>query len=257
MHALRAKAALNAFFIHLMASALVALMASYFILKHWYPYPFDNLSGGKNLCWIMAVVNTVCGPLLTALSYNPRKTSKELIVDLLAIVLLQISALSYGIFSISQARPIILAFEVDRFTVVSLSQIHTEELNLATADFRSPAWTGPRLVGTRMPHSGDETLLSIELSLQGKEPSFRPDWWQDYEESRSLAKRQMKPLNRLRLHAKQNQQAIIDDAVRHLNSASTEIFYLPLTSQKITDQWIVLLNKEASIIGYANVDGFQ
>ena len=34
------------------------------------------------------------------------------------------------------------------------------------------------------------------------------------------------------------------------------LFYLPLTSRKKLDDWIVLLNAEAAIVGYAPVSGF-
>ncbi len=257
MKTFRAKAAFKAFAIHFLASATILLILYCSILQQWYPYPFGTLSSGWNLLLILALVDLTSGPLLTALFYNPHKTSRELALDLFLIALLQTGALIYGLFIISQARPVVLAFEVDRFTAVSLNQIELEDLRKAPAELRSPSWSGPQLIGTRMPRTGDETLRSIEMSLQGKEPSLRPDWWQDYEESRSLVKRQMKPLEKLHSRVDQKQKNIINKSAQNAALPLKEIFYLPLISQKFADQWIILLNDKASIIGYANIDGFQ
>jgi len=54
----------------------------------------------------------VClGPLLTLAVFDPKK--KELKRDLSIILLIQLSALFYGIYTVSVARPAYIVFAVD------------------------------------------------------------------------------------------------------------------------------------------------
>ena len=94
------------------------------------------------------------------------------------------------------------------------------------------------------------------MSIQGIEPSARPDWWQPYDKSRSAVKRQMKDLAKLRDHQDEKTQASIDTISREINLKIDQIYYLPLVSQKSLDEWIILLDANANIIGYMPIGGF-
>ena len=204
----------------------------------------------------MVGVDVVCGPLLTLVLFNPAKSRRELRLDLSLVAVIQLAALAYGLYSISLARPVIQAFETDRFAVVSAAEIDPGQLPQAPPAWRTLPWNGPRLVGVRAPRDGNETLYSIELSLQGVEPSARPDWWQPYEQSIPAVQRRMKKLADLRSARPAAGQALIDQAVRQTGQPLEALFYLPLTSRKKLDDWIVLLDAQANIAGYAPVSGF-
>ncbi|MBV7430677.1 MULTISPECIES: TfpX/TfpZ family type IV pilin accessory protein [unclassified Acidovorax] len=257
MHKQRIVVASKAFGTHLMLSALVALLVAYVVLRVWFPHPFGMLAGGLHLFWILVGVDVVCGPLLTAFLFNPAKSRRELVLDLSLVALIQLAALSYGLYSISQARPVVLAFETDRIVAVSVSQIDPADLPQAPAPFQALSWRGPVLLGTRNAIGGDEKLKSIEMSLQGVEPSARPGWWQPYEDSRVEVQQRMKKLTLIREQQKPSDQASIDAAVQKTGLPIDRIHYLPLTSQKSLDAWIVLLDAEAHIVGYAPVGGFE
>lgn len=241
--------------LHLCASALIALIAATVVLGAWFPYPYRHLAGGQRLFWIMAGVDVVCGPLLTLVLFNPAKSRRELRLDLSLVAVIQLAALAYGLYSISLARPVIQAFETDRFTVVSAAEIDPGQLPQAPPAWRTLPWNGPRLIGTR-PARNDELLLDIDLSLQGIGPGARPSWWQPYEQSIPAVQRRMKKLADLRAARPAAGQALIDQAVRQTGQPLEALFYLPLTSRKKLDDWIVLLNAEAAIVGYAPVSGF-
>lgn len=249
----RLRAAARAFVIHLGLSVVVAVVAGAVVLGVWYPYPYWELAGGQHLFWIMVGVHAVCGPVLTAILFNPQKSQRALLLDLTLIATIQLGALLYGLHSISEARPVVVAFEVDRFVAVAARQVHPQAQATVPPKL---SWTGPELIGTREPRDGAEMLASIELSLQGVEPSARPDWWQPYEVSRPEVKLRIRPLTILRDMQPPKEQAVIDLAVKKTKRQLEQIYYLPLVNHKSLDQWIALLDEEANIIGYAPVGGF-
>jgi hypothetical protein len=250
----RLRAAGKAFVIHLGLSALVAGGAASVVLGLWFPYPYRDLAGGQHLLWVLVGVDVVCGPLLTAILFNPQKSSRELRIDLTLVACIQLAALAYGLHSSAEARPVVLAFEVDRFVVVAAADLYRKPSELASHEL---SWVGPELVGTRTPRDQAEALASLDLSLRGIEPSGRPDWWQAYEASRSEVIGRMHPISALRSQKSSNDQAILDKAAQQTGQRPDQIFYLPLVSRKSLDEWIVLLDPQARIIGYAPLGGFE
>ncbi|MDR0275085.1 MAG: hypothetical protein LBI48_07055 [Burkholderiaceae bacterium] len=249
----RIKAGLQAGGLHLGISACVALAAAVLVLRIWFPYPFRDISGGLFLFWLMVGIDVVCGPLLTSILFNPKKSRRELTLDLSLVALVQLSALVYGLYSISLARPIAQVFEVDRLVAVTAAQITPADLAKARSECRNISlFGGPLLLGTRIPN-GQETFGSVKMALAGWDLSLRPEWWQPYEDGIADVKRRMKPLADLR--ASRTQEPI-DAAVQDTGLPLDQLFYLPLTSRKKLDSWIAILNKDAQIVGYAPVDGF-
>lgn len=248
--------ALKALSIHFGASCALALAVAWIVFAYWIPKPYYDLVGAPQLFLILLGVDVVCGPLLTAILANPAKPRRELVMDFSLVILLQLGALTYGLHTIANARPVALVFEVDRFVVVSASQINTEDLAQTSGGFRQLPWDGPRLLGVRASRSGGETLQSIELSLQGIEPSARPGWWQNYDISRPQAMQRMQPITTLFHAASAEQRQLIDKAMQALPQTLKQVFYLPLVSGRQLDSWIVLLDAQANIVGYAPVGGF-
>ncbi|MDZ7910100.1 MAG: hypothetical protein U5N10_18975 [Gemmobacter sp.] len=116
----RMKAAGKAAFFHFLGSVLVACFAAVLVFLLWYPHPYGQLSGGSKLFAILIVVDVVCGPLLTLVLFSPRKSRREFFVDMSLVVLIQVAALSYGLYTMYQARPLFLVHEVDRFRVIGM-----------------------------------------------------------------------------------------------------------------------------------------
>jgi len=254
--AIRLKSAVRASAVHFFVSVLVAVCTAGLVFFLWYPWPFYEIVRGRELFWLVISVDVVCGPLLTMVLWNPSKPRRELALDMGLILLIQITALGYGLYSVTQARPVRLVFEVDRFRLISASEVEPQDLPSAVPHLRSLPWAGPSLIGIRESRSGEETLRSIELSMAGQEPSMRPNWWQSYDDSRFAVQRRMKPLVGLRAEKLPEAQAAIDGAVEKAGVPIGQIHYLPLVSHKSLDQWIALLDAEANIIGYAPVGGF-
>lgn len=255
MNRSRLQSAFRAALLHFVLSALIATGLAILTFGWWYPYPYRALAGGMHLFLIMVIVDVICGPMLTAVVFNPEKQHRELVLDLVVIVLVQLSALVYGVHSVFVARPVVLAYEVDRFVAVPAVMVDTGSLDQAPPNLQVLSWTGPVVVGTRKARNAQEVNDSLTLSLQGLEISARPGWWVPYTRSVPDVKRRMRRLAGLRLQRDAREQHMIDAAVAEVGHGLSSLFYLPLTSRDVTD-WIVLLDAEAQIVGFAHVDGF-
>ena len=68
---------LRAFGIHLSLSLLVAALAAVVVFGVWYPYPYRDISGGRDLFLLIVGVDVVLGPLVTFTVFNPKKSRRE------------------------------------------------------------------------------------------------------------------------------------------------------------------------------------
>jgi hypothetical protein len=241
--------------VHLLSSLVVALVAAALVFFVWYPYPYRELSGGKELFLIVVAVDVVCGPLLTMVLFNNSKPRSELFKDLTLVVLIQLAALIYGMYTMALARPVYLVEEVDRFKVVSVADISPDQLKPESNSLHKLPWFGPQVIGTREPRDSDEKLKSLEMSLQGLEPSARPEWWQSYDLSRNKVLMRAKPVADLRAK-RQGVGSLIDHAIKQSGKVEAELLWLPMTSFKSTD-WVAFIDsKTAQPLAYAPIDGF-
>jgi hypothetical protein len=244
--------------VHLLLSVLVAMLAAALVFGLWYPFPYRALMGGRELFFLVIAVDVVCGPLLTLVLYNPAKQRAELARDLGLVAIIQLVALLYGLHTVMVVRPVFLVYEVDRFNAVSAVDIDDDALANAAPPWNVlPLW-GPKVIAARMPKDNVEMTKSLEMSLQGSEPSSRPDWWQPLEESRKDVLLRAKLLADLRKHHGNKPQALarLDKAVKDSGKTEDSIRWLPLTSRRVKD-WIVLIDAQtAEPLAYAEVDGF-
>ncbi|QCB47760.1 hypothetical protein [Hydrogenophaga sp. PAMC20947] len=133
--------------------------------------------GIAGILLILLVVDVVCGPLLTLVLASPKKSRRERWVDLSVVAMVQVIALAYGLTSVFDARPVVLAFETDRLLIVTANEVQLERLTAAPEGYRSLPFVGLNMVGVRQARSTEEAMQSAESSLQGVSPGMRPDWW--------------------------------------------------------------------------------
>ncbi|MBP7646005.1 MAG: hypothetical protein KA751_04555 [Comamonas sp.] len=247
---------------HLVISLTITGIVAVFIFLFWFPFPYRIITNSTTLFLIVVMVDIVCGPILTLILYNAKKTQTALIVDFSLIVLIQFSALAYGIHSLAQAKPIAVVFEVDRFRVVSAADIFTEK-DKPLPDWVSPwGFSPPRLLGIRRAKTLEEKVESVNASLQGIEPSQRPAWWQVYALSVPEVLAVARPLAELQ-KANPTKIVLLNEVVlkplkdRQEQIASEEnLVWLPLVSRGMQD-WVILLNaRTAEPEGYMALNGF-
>ena len=248
---LRVRAAL----VHLGLSVLVATAVAILVFAVWYPYPYREISGGRELFLLVISVDVVLGPLLTLAVFNIRKPRAELVRDLAVVALLQLSGLAYGLWTVHQARPVHMVFEVDRFRVVHRVDVPPE------LEARTPAGIAVAPMGSPTPLSirpfvdEKENMEMTLAALQGVQLAARPDLWEPYARGKDRILRAAHPAAAL-LKRFPRDHALVEDAARRAGRSVAELAYLPLIGRK-AEGWTVLLDaRTAEIVDYLPLDSF-
>ncbi len=241
--------------IHLGCSLAVAALAAGLVFTLWYPWPYRIVSGGTELFALLVSVDAVIGPLLTLAVFDRRKQKATLQRDLLVVVMLQFTALGYGLHTTFIARPVALALEGQRFRATTAVEVAEEELPEAPASLRSLSIDGPRTVQTVSPIDGSAKYDVIQAALAGVDLGMRPKFWRVWgAEGQREALTAAKPLSAL-LARQPSRRAEVDDAIRRSGKSADAMVYLPLVGRR-TD-WVVLLDaRSGQIAGFAPLDGF-
>jgi len=244
----RIKAASRVASIHLVVVLVWIAVAGFLILKIWFPYPYNKTSGGVNLFLLLCAVSVICGPLLTLLLFDASKSRSKLWIDAVLVIAIQMASVIYVMYGVAQARPIFLAYEGNRFRVVTMRDIDPMRLPNARREFRSPGFGGPRLVGAKLAEATDPSFRqSITESLQGLHPSFRPERWVPYESQRAALRAELKPMATLK--AKHPQAVVSIDQVLAEHGLTDEgAGYLPLDAEKADPaDWVAIVERSSGL----------
>lgn len=161
------------------ASCVVALM-----LGLWYPRPLFEAVGGNDLLVILVGVDVMVGPMLTLIVFKLGKPGLKF--DLVAIALMQATALAYGVHVVSLARPAFIVFVKDRFELVTVAELDPDALAEAKRpEFAEPPWTGPRLAAADLPVDPAERQQLVRLSALGLDAQHFPRYYVPYEARRA------------------------------------------------------------------------
>jgi hypothetical protein len=238
---------------HLGLSLAVAALAAALVFFVWYPYPYREISGGRELFFLVVAVDVVLGPLLTFAIFNHKKPWKTLQRDLSIIVVLQLAALAYGLWTVAVARPVHLVFEYDRFRPIHAIEVDESLLEKAPASLRSMPWTGPTPIGLRQ-LQGNEKMEATMIALSGVHLGLQAQYWQPYEASRADVLKAGKPLAELRKRFTK-EAALIDQAVRDAGQPEAKLLWLPMNGRK--DFWTVLVDAQtAQPLAFLPIDSF-
>lgn len=243
--------------IHFGLSVVIAVLAAWLVFAVWYPYPYREISGGRELFLIIVAVDVVMGPLMTLTVFNISKPVKELRRDLTVIGLLQVAALAYGLWTVAVARPVHLVFEIDRFRVVHAIDIPEEELKQAPAGLEKLPFTGPTPLSLREFRGEKESFDATMEALQGVLLSARPSLWQPYSQGIPKVLARARPLVELksRFPARSAEiDAALQSASRGQGPAGP-IGYVPMVGRQTF--WTVLVDgNTAEVIAFVPIDSF-
>lgn len=240
---------------HVLASAGVLALVAAGLFFFWYPPPYASLSGGLKLFALIALVDVLLGPLGTLVVSNPKKPKAEWRRDMAMIVVLQIAALAYGMWTVYEARPVHLVFEIDRFRVVPATDVPRSMLSQAPPELRQLPMTGPVLIATRAFRSNTEEIDATMAALQGLNIGARPDFWMTYADAVPAVLAAAKPVAELISKSSPVDQERLTRELSHLDNLPADVVYLPLMSR--TEAWTVLLDRNnAALLAYVPVDGF-
>ena len=250
---LRSRAAFKAAFIHFCFSFVVAGIISILVFGVWYPYPYRELAGGREIFVILIVVDIVCGPMLTCVLFNPMKPRAKFWQDLTLILLIQMAALTYGVFALWQVRPLFLVHEIDRFKVIAANDVESAALAELPKGLATQFLRGPVVVGIRAPSPNERELILRETLMGGRDYAERPEFYVPYDESNALKSlKRAKPL--AFFLAKQTDQQ--GDAIKLAKKKDAEIshwMYVPVVARQ---DWVAVVDKHGQIQGFLKGDGY-
>jgi hypothetical protein len=230
--------------IHFLISLGFAAAAALLVFMVWYPYPYREISGGRELFLILITVDVILGPLLTFSIFDRKKTRRALAFDFAVIGLTQLAALGYGLWTVFSARPVHLVFEYDRFRVVHAIEVPQELLPKTPPGIDALPLNGPTTLSLR-PARADERADAVMAELAGTPTAARPDFWQPYELARASVLQHAKPVSALKARFPA-QAGRIDQGIAASGRPAEKLLYLPLFGRK--DFWTVFIDPDSTAV---------
>ena len=164
--------------VHLLISALVALIGIGLVFWVWHPDPLQKAVGVTHIFLMMLGIDVVLGPLLTLLVASS-KEKKTLKFDLSVIAAVQLAAYLYGMHSIAVSRPVYVAFDKLRFEVVQADSVVRATDKTILPEYQSNPLFAPQWVSVRPYKDAAEQNQRTMLEMQeGISPSMMADLYQ-------------------------------------------------------------------------------
>ncbi len=247
---IRAKAGL----IHFVFSLIVVAAAVSTTLYFWYPLDTLRISGFYEILYTLVIVDLCMGPMLTLFVYNPAK--KSLKFDLASIVLLQLAALSYGVYTLYQAHPVFMTFAKDQFYLVSARDADPDSAKLD--EYRGAKWRlKAKLAYAKPPEDAKERSRLVEESLLEGAPDLeaRAEYYVPYKNQvdEVLAHQ----IDKQTLTKDPDRKKALQRYFDKTGSSAGDFAFLPLVGAKYRFATL-LLNKESAMpVGVVDIDPFD
>lgn len=224
---------------HLFISFLIASLVIVLVFFIWYPSPLATAVGVTHIFLMLLAIDVIVGPLLGLLVYKEGK--KTLKFDLGVIIVLQISALCYGVFSIEQGRPAWLVYNVDRFELVRKNELVDTNIQQAQPQFQKPSWFKPQYVATEFAKDtqkrNDEMFAEV---FSGISIAQRPERYVELTQAKTQIQQRALPLAELEQY---NSKVAVEKTLAKYPNADA---WLPLKANAV--DMVVLVNKESASI---------
>ena len=213
--------------LHFIFSVMVVFIILTLMLSLWFPHQYFKLMGGGNLMYLIAGIDICLGPLLTLAVFKSGK--KSLNFDLAVIGLVQIAALSFGCYTMYNARPIFTAYADGEFSIATASEVTDDELKKAKEnEWKNRSLTGPIVVSIAKPTDKKE-LAEAEFLAFGMGFARFPKYFVRYQSKRAEILKEGKPLNVLRTYDKKN-NAVVNKLIKDKKRNEQSFVFLPISS---------------------------
>ncbi len=224
---------------HFCISLFIASIVVGMVFFIWYPSPLAKAVNVTHIFLMMLMIDVIIGPVLGLLVYKDGK--KTLKFDLTVIILIQLSALCYGVYTIAQGRPVWIVYSVDRFELVKNNEIIDENLQKARPEYQYPSWLGPQFIAMQL--SLDREQRSKEMFdevFSGVSLAQHPERYVKLSSVKAQIQQRALPLVELQRY---NQKTDVEKNLAKYPKADA---WLPLKANAI--DMVVLVNKESASI---------
>ncbi|MFV5368137.1 TfpX/TfpZ family type IV pilin accessory protein [Acinetobacter junii] len=223
------------FLSHLAISVCIALIIIGIVFFIWYVSPLAQAVGVTHIFLMMLMVDVIIGPLLGLLVYKEGK--KSLKFDLTAIIAIQLAALLYGFYTISQGRPVWIVYSVDRFEVVRANEVYTQHLDQALPQFQHVSLLSPRFAAIKFAQDSKQRNKEMfEELFEGIAVSQRPERYVELSLMKSQIQSKLQPLTELEKYNHQTAVQLVLAKYPHVDA------WLPLSAT--AQDMVVLMNRE-------------
>ena len=219
---------------HLLISAFIASLALLVVFKLWYPTPLAEAVGVTKIFLMMLVIDVVVGPILGFIVYKEGK--KTLKMDLMIIILIQVAALIYGLYSIEKGRPAYIVYNIDRFEIVRKNEIVSKDDSLLGTIGLSPNY-----VAVKYPEDNQlRDKVMFDEVFGGIALSQRPEYYQPLDNVQNQMKLKSQALQNL------SQFNSTTDIEKILKKYPEAIGFVPLKAKNL--DMTVLVDQNAQIV---------
>ncbi|MFZ3193398.1 MAG: TfpX/TfpZ family type IV pilin accessory protein [Moraxellaceae bacterium] len=223
-----------AFIWHLLFSLLLLCCAVFIVFYWWYPSPLAVAFGVSNLAFLLIGIDVILGPILTFIVFKEDK--QHFLRDVLVILVIQISAFLYGLYTISEGRPVWLVFVIDDFEAVAPIDIDRRMQSVFNPEYQDSLLSRPQWVAAMYSEDAEiESQQKMEEMFDGISLARRPETYQPLINRKYQIFSRLKPFDEL---YKYNDKQQVDVLVKKNPEA---IGWLPLKSFK--KDMVVLFNK--------------
>jgi hypothetical protein len=163
---------------HIVFSLVLLSIALYLVYEVWYPTPLNIAMGVTSIYLMLLAIDLIVGPFLTFLVY--KKDKKKLCFDLIVILAIQLSAFSFGLYILSQGRPVWQVFVIDDIELVSPIDLRTpitglKEPQLKDGLLKAPLWIAAVYSDdTKIRQSQKEAEMFDGISLATRPETYHP-----------------------------------------------------------------------------------
>lgn len=223
---------------HFACSIGVGLLLVGLVFLVWYPAPLASAAGVAAIFLMLLAIDVTLGPLLSLLVYKEDK--KTLKMDLSVIVLIQVMALSYGVYAIAQSRPAWVVQSGWLFEVVPANAVDTGDQKQAQAAYKNNGWLQPQWVAVDDAKNPQNALAA---------PQLMPSTYNDLSYAQQRLKKYAQPLKSLQQF---NEPKAIDNI---LSDYPRTQFWMPLRTTGIG--LTVLLDQDYNVIKVVDLRPWQ
>lgn len=230
---------------HFSISCIVMLIVAYFAFFVWYPAPLAQALDIFRLFTLLVIVDSILGPLLGWVVYKEGK--KSLKFDLLVIVLIQLSAFTYGVYSLMQARPLWIVYSTVHFDLVQKTQIEQRDLKKAELKYQKIPLGQPQVVALK---------LDVENHPINSTNYLKVGWTSypvNYTEIENVQDRLKKFAFDLKYLGEANKQSEVDAILKRYPHANA---WLPLKA-KVKDMVVLLNTNKGEVVKIVDLRPLQ
>ena len=215
---------IQAFLIHLGISVAIYLILLYLIVFIWYPQPFFAADGGWQGIRLVTGIDLILGPVLTLIVFKAGKPGLKF--DLTLIGILQVLALSWGVWTVYNQRTDLVVFADGAFYTLNPEQV--AGVGTAAQKIIAHADTRPPYAYVDLPLDKAERKSLVRSLFAGKPLFLHGELYAPLTaDNRRKIPAQSMPVASLLNKSPRSQQAL-DDFLQHQRGKVDDYAFLPL-----------------------------